>query len=129
MGSCVESPYPGSKWSGKLLDQAEFIRTLGEKGISSKVFLKVLEGSASGQNFPSPWATMLALRLYGSNAALTHPQKVLSICNLVCLKMLDFCDRKVIYISFLTYSKDLNLRFLASKERIPPPEPQGIPQG
>ena len=56
----------------------------------------VLEGSwgqPQGPNFPSPWATMLALRLDCSTAALTTPQTVLSIWKLVELKRLDFSDR------------------------------------
>ena len=47
-------------------------------------------GQPQGPNFPSPWATLLALRLYCSTAALTTPQTVLTIWELVELKMLDF---------------------------------------
>ena len=36
-------------------------------------------GQPQGLNFPSPWATMLALRPDCSPAALTTPQKVLPI--------------------------------------------------
>ena len=46
--------------------------------------------SASGPNFPSAWATMLALHLDCSTAALTTPQKVLFNYKLVELRMLDF---------------------------------------
>ena len=47
-----------------------------------------------GANFPSPWETMLALRLDCPTAALTTHQKVLPIWKLVELKMLDFSDHK-----------------------------------
>ena len=59
-------------------------------------FFFVLEGSwgqPQGPNFPSPWATMLDLRLDCSTAALTTSQKVLPNWKLVELKMLDFSDR------------------------------------
>ena len=49
-------------------------------------------GQAQGPNFPSPRATMLALNLDCSTAPLATPQKVLSIWELVDLKMLDFSD-------------------------------------
>ena len=49
---------------------------------------------------------MLAIRLDCSTAALTAPQKVLPICKLVELKMLDFSDRTRTGISILT-SADL----------------------
>ena len=49
-------------------------------------------GQPLGPNFPSPGATMLALRLDCSTAALTTPQKVLPILKLVELQMLDFSD-------------------------------------
>ena len=48
-------------------------------------------GQPLGPNFPSPRATMLALRLDCST-----PQKVLPIWKLVELKMLDFSDRMAI---------------------------------
>ena len=54
--------------------------------------LKGFWGQPQGLDFPSPQATMLALRLNCSTAALTTPQKVLSIRRLVKLKMLDFSD-------------------------------------
>ena len=47
-----------------------------------QAFFMGLEGSwgqPQGPNFPSPGATMLALRLDCSTAAFTTPQKVLSI--------------------------------------------------
>ena len=59
-------------------------------------------GQPQGPNFPSPWATMLALRLGCSTAALTTPPKVLPIWKLVELKMLDFSDRTRTGISILT---------------------------
>ena len=59
-----------------------------------------------GPNFPSPQATRLALRLDCSTAALTTPQKVLSIWKLVELKMLDFGDRTRTGISILTSAAD-----------------------
>ena len=68
-----------------------------------------LEGSwaqPQGPNFPSPWATMLALRLDCSKAAITTPQKVLPIWKLVELKMLDFSDRTRTGISILTSAAD-----------------------
>ena len=49
---------------------------------------------------------MLALRLDCSTAALPTPQKVLPICKLVELKMLDFSDRMRIGISILTSAAD-----------------------
>ena len=63
---------------------------------AKKVFLFGLEGfwgQPLRPNFPSPWATMLALRLDCSTAALATHQKVLPIWKLVELKMLDFSDR------------------------------------
>ena len=72
-------------------------------------FFLGLEGSwgqPQGQNFPSPWATMLALHLDCSTAALTTPQKVLPIWKLVELKMLDFSDRTRTGISILTSAAD-----------------------
>ena len=63
-------------------------------------------GQPQGPNFPSPRATMLALHLDCSTAALTTPQKVLSILRLVELKMLDFRDRKRTGISILTSAAD-----------------------
>ena len=63
-------------------------------------------GQAQGSNFPSPKATMLALRLDCSTAALTTPQKVLPIWKLVELKVLDFGDRTRTGISILTSAAD-----------------------
>ena len=68
-----------------------------------------LEGSwvqPQGPNFPSPWATMLALRLDCSTSALTTPQKVLLFWKLVELKMLDFSDCMRTGISILTSAAD-----------------------
>ena len=59
-------------------------------------------GQPQGPNFPPPWATMLALRLDCSTAALTTPQKALPIWKLVELKMLDFSDHTRTGISILT---------------------------
>ena len=64
-------------------------------------------GSTSGAEFPSPWATMLVLRLDCSTAALTPPQKVLPILKLVELNMLDLSDRMRTGISILTSAADL----------------------
>ena len=72
-------------------------------------FWGVLEGywgQPQVPNFPSPRATMLALRQDCSTAALTTPQKVLSIYRLVELKMLDFSDRTRTGISILTSAAD-----------------------
>ena len=63
-------------------------------------------GQPQGPNFPSPWATMLALRLDCSTAAITTPQKVLPIWKLVELKMLDFSDHTRTGISILTSAAD-----------------------
>ena len=63
-------------------------------------------GQPQGPNFPSPWATMLALRLDCSTAALTTPQTVISIWKLVELKMLDFSDCTRTGISILTSAAD-----------------------
>ena len=65
-------------------------------------------GQPHGLNIPSPWATILALRLDSSTAALTTPQKVLPIWGLVELKMLDFSDRMRTGISILTSAADLH---------------------
>ena len=61
-------------------------------------------GQPQGPNFPSPWATKLALRLDCS--ALTTPQKGLSLWRLVELKMLDFIDLMSTGISNLTSAAD-----------------------
>ena len=58
-------------------------------------------GQPQGPNFPSPQATILALRLDCSTAAPTT-QKVLSTWRLVELKMLDFRDHTRTGISILT---------------------------
>ena len=63
-------------------------------------------GQPQGPNFPSPWATMLALRLDCSTTALTTPQKVLSLWRLIELKKLDFSDRTRTGISILTSAAD-----------------------
>ena len=73
------------------------------------IFFFCLEGSwgqPEGSNFPSPWASMLALRLECSTAALTTPRKVVPIRKLVELKMLDFRDRMRTGISILTSAAD-----------------------
>ena len=59
-----------------------------------------------GPNFPSPQATMLALRLDCSRSALVTPQRVLSFWRLVELKMLDVSDRTKTGISILTSAAD-----------------------
>ena len=59
-------------------------------------------GQSLRPNFPSPWTTMLALRLDCSTAALTTHQKVLHIWKLVALKTLDFSDHMRTGISILT---------------------------
>ena len=69
-------------------------------------YLEGFWGQPQGPNFPSPWATMLALRLDCSTAALTTPQTVLSLWKLVELKMLDFSDRTRTGISILTSAAD-----------------------
>ena len=46
----------------------------------------------SASQFPSPWATMMALRHDCYRASLTTPQEVWSIWKLVELKMLDFSN-------------------------------------
>ena len=77
---------------------------------SQKIFFFGLErswGQPQGPNFPSPWATMLALRLDCFTAALTTPQKILPIWKLVDLKMLDFSDRTRTGISILTSAAEL----------------------
>ena len=66
-------------------------------------------GQPQGPNFPSPWAIMLVLRLDCPTAALTTPQKVLSLWRLVELKMLDFSDRTRTGISILTSAADFRL--------------------
>ena len=63
-------------------------------------------GQPQGTNFPSPWATMLALRLDCSTVALNTPQKVLPFWKLVELNMLDFSDRRRTGISILTSAAD-----------------------
>ena len=63
-------------------------------------------GQPQGPNFPSPRATMLALRLGFSTAARTTHQKDLSIWKLVELKMLDFSDRTRTGLSTLTSAAD-----------------------
>ena len=71
---------------------------------TSNSFLGGLEGflgQPRGPNFPSPWVTMLALRPDCST-----PQMVLSIRELVELKMLDFRDRTRTGISILTSAAD-----------------------
>ena len=72
-------------------------------------------GQPQGPNFPSPWATMLALRLDCSTAALTTPQKVLPIWKLVELKMLDFSDWTRTDISILTSAAYCNLRLFPTE--------------
>ena len=79
--------------------------------------LKGFWGQPQGPNFPFPWATMLALRLDCSTAALTISQKVLSIRRLVELKMLDFSDRTRTGISILTLAADLAYCFSIEKNR------------
>ena len=79
--------------------------------MSGGFFFFGLEGSwgqPQGPNFPSPWATMLALRLDCFTAALTTPQKVLPIWKLVELKMLDISDRTRTGISILTSAADVS---------------------
>ena len=66
-------------------------------------------GQPEGPNFPSPRATMLALHLDCSTAALTTPQKVLPIWRLVELKMLDFSDRTRTGVSILTSTADCHI--------------------
>ena len=63
--------------------------------------------SLKGGNIPSTWATMLALHLDCSTAALTAHQKVLSIWKPVELKMPDFSDRRRTGISILTSAADI----------------------
>ena len=94
----------------KMLDFIDRTRT-GISILRSAVdlFIFGLEGpwgQPQGPNFPSPWATMLALRLDCSTAALTIPQKVLSLWRLVELKMLDFSDHTRTGISILTSAAD-----------------------
>ena len=62
--------------------------------------------SLKGRISPLPEATMLALRLDCSTAALTTPQKVLSIWRLVELTLIDFNDRTRTGISILTSAAD-----------------------
>ena len=62
--------------------------------------------SLKGQISRLPKATMMALRLDCSTAALTTPQKVLPIWRLVELKMLDFRDHTRTGISILTSVAD-----------------------
>ena len=77
------------------------------KGESCPVFgLEGFWGQPQGPNFPFPCATKLASRVDCSTAALTTPQKVLSICKLVELKMLDFSYRTKTGISILTSAAD-----------------------
>ena len=78
------------------------------KSIAQKLFFWFggTLGQPQEQNFPSPWAIKLALRLDCSTAALTTPQKVLPIWKLVELKMLDFSDRTRTGISILTSAAD-----------------------
>ena len=57
-------------------------------------------------NFPSPWATMLALCLDCSTVALPTPQKALVISKPVELKMIDFSDRTRTDIYILTSAAD-----------------------
>ena len=63
-------------------------------------------GQPPESNFPPSWATLLALCLNCSTAALTTPQKVLPIWKLVELKMLDFCDCTRTSISILISAAD-----------------------
>ena len=63
-------------------------------------------GHPQGPNFPSPWATILALRLDCSTTALTTHHKVLPIWKLVELKMLDFSDGTRTGISIWTSAAD-----------------------
>ena len=63
-------------------------------------------GQPQGPNFPSPRATMLALRLDCFTAALTTPQKFLPSWKLVELQMLDFSDRTRTVISIWTSAAD-----------------------
>ena len=74
--------------------------------------LKGFWGQPLGPNFPSPWATMLALRLDCSTAALTTPQKVLPFWKLVELKMLDFSGRTRTGISILTSAADYYILYI-----------------
>ena len=70
--------------------------------------LKGFWGQPLGSNFPSPWATILALRLDCSTAGITTPQTVLPLWRLVELKMLDFSDGTRTGISNLTSAADLS---------------------
>ena len=54
--------------------------------------LEGFRGQPQGPNFPSSWATMLALRLDCPSATLTTTQKFLSLWSLVELKMIVFSD-------------------------------------
>ena len=73
-------------------------------------------GQRQGTNFPSPQATMLALRLDCSTAALTTPQKALSIWRLIELKMLDFSDRSRNGISIFTSTTDRAVGYASNLE-------------
>ena len=63
------------------------------------LFEGILGSSASRAGFP---VSLSNLRLDCSTASRTTPQKVLSLCRLVELKMLDFSDHTRTGISILT---------------------------
>ena len=85
---------------------AYFLQTLKKSPKMAKLDSVIFWGGPQGPNFLSPRATMLALRLDCSTAALITPQKVLSIRRLVELKMLDFSDCLRNGISILTSAAD-----------------------
>ena len=85
-----------------------FVRNGKWQGLSFCFWLERILGSASQLNFPSPWATLFALRLDFFTAALTLSKKVLRNGKVVELKMLDYSDRMTTGISNLTLATDLD---------------------